>query len=700
MQNILDLAHQKEDAEEGATEDDVQIVAPKKSLESAVDKFGETLEKKEEKKNEEPEAVIEGDKGAVELLVKEAEGTESESTEGAETEETAEQSDISTEENEDNSAADIASEETPSQETQDSDDKGQEQESESTETETETSTPIPPTPEAPQAKSKEAESKEQSRAMDKRISKKKKIQENVSETKVTKKASTDEVTNLPSEESPFVSPDDISQADKQMISQILLKDPKSENEEDATEDILENQKSNQEIEMRMNLLNESELSSMKIPQIKGSFDLMREEDLKDVDKDKEKVEEKSVMKFEHSADKIGLGILEILDDLQMGNESKSNLDRLEKKKHSIIKKIESLKKTKIAEVKASVAEKIKKIVQKKDDIISKSLKHRFRNNVVKRRLWKAVTKVSKRMLKSIHRWMVSLDTEQRKREKIETQMVAKLRENLKTVYKSLVSKPELKNFIQEMELKMKDCGKANNFDFCSGRFPEIEEALAESKALIEMTREWNLGVEVDKQIEIHSIESETESENATDTKPGKTMTIPVLGGNITGNDQMNRAWTLGTPVNPIWWRSFQQNKMNTKRNFLNHHQNYGQAYETANRSYDWLNRRPWNYQMNGWGRKMYSPYSHSLGWMRHNTLGNLTVVRPNHNNYFVNGHLVLPRRAHINKPGVVLDNYKAPGQVRHVGVEGFPQGNGNGEYGMYRLPCGWGSGPANAQSKC
>lgn len=694
MQNILDLAHQKEEAEEGASEDDVQIVAPKKSLESAVEKFGETLEKEAEKKKEEPEAVVDGDAGAAELLVKETEGAENENTDGAQTEEKAEQNDISTEENEDNSAADKAPEANTPQETQASDDKGQEQEAQSTDTETSIS--IPPTPETPQAKTKEAESKEQSRAMDKRISKKKKIQENVSETKVTKKASTDEVSNLPSEESPFVSPEDISQADKLMISQILLKDPNSEDEEEATENILENQKSNQEIEMRMNLLNESELSSMKIPQIKGSFDLMREEDLKDVDKDKEQVEEKSVMKFEHSADKIGLGILEILDDLQMGNESKTNLDRLKKKKHSIIKKIESLKKTKIAEVKAKVAQKIKKIAQKKDQMISKSLKHRFRNNVVKRRLWKAVTKVSKQMLKSIHRWMVSLDTEQRKRETIETQMVGKLRENLKTVYKSLVSKPELKNFIQEMEHKMKDCGKANNFDFCSGRFPEIEEALAESKALIEMTREWNLGVDIDKHIEIHT----NESENDSGTKSNKTMTIPVLGGNITGNHQMNRDWTLGTPVNPIWWRTFQQNKMNTKRNFLKHHQNYGQAYETANRSYDWLNRRPWNYQINGWGRKMYSPYSHSLGWMRHNTLGNLTVVRPNHNNYFVNGHLVLPQRVHINRPAVLLDNYNAPVQVKQIDAKGFPEGNGKGKYGVYQLPCGWRSGAVNAQSNC
>lgn len=701
LQNILDLANQKEEPEDTASEDDVQIVAPKKSLENAVDKLANEM-KEEEVANEnetsdEGEAVVQGDENAIGLLA--TDDNESQSDDMQESE----KKDVEVVEKSDSSESGL----------EDVSVSGNESKSDEN--------ILKDTPKKNETSNKKPEPKTIEKKKEKEDSKipKKKVKENNADqnNNITVKATSDDIPVPEDEASPFVNPEDITLEDKQLISQILLKDQDSTETEEQTETSLEeSQKENESVELRLNSLEESDLDAIQLPQVKARFELKKNSELVDIDKDKKK--ELKVAESDPKTEKKNgeKGILEVLENLQMGKNSTTNLDLIEKNKKELKKKIEKKKKSIIKKVHNRKKKLLSEIKKKKEKV-----RRRFRKNVLKRKIWLASSKVYEKMLKSMHRWMVSLDTEQRKREKIESQMVDRLKNNLKSVYIHLVSGSELKKFADKMREKMQECQEKKHFDFCSARFPEMEESLAESLALVEMTREWNLGVDKDSQI--HYWEEEKEEEKLDNNQNEKkqeeqknesetTMSIPTP--NLNAKNNMDHTWTLGTPNNPVWWRTFQKNKWRAKRNFLKQHQSYTEAYQKLNHAYDWMNRRPWNYQMNGWGRQMYSPYSHSLGWMQHNTIGNHRVVPlPHYNNYnyhvvfptniqnhsvvpinknnYVNGHLILPAKLIAPASKNNLDNLEIKkesesNETSHS-ENGFPVANNKQNLITYHHPC-------------
>lgn len=124
------------------------------------------------------------------------------------------------------------------------------------------------------------------------------------------------------------------------------------------------------------------------------------------------------------------------------------------------------------------------------------------------------------------------------------------------------------------------------------------------------------------------------------------FSLPLLGGNFEMKKVMDATFPLNNrqSVNPNWWNRFSNNHDVALDNYLNVSSDYSHSqpnYYISKKPVEspkWYGNRPWNYQMNGWGNKMYSQFSHNLDWIRDPSQRVIPVPIPhaeiNNNNYY------------------------------------------------------------------
>ena len=227
---------------------------------------------------------------------------------------------------------------------------------------------------------------------------------------------------------------------------------------------------------------------------------------------------------------------------------------------------------------------------------------------IKQLIWGLLGLIREKLVKKFDKYLCGLSICEGSLEKVEARLKKHLSRIMKLAFKCILLPQSMKNIKKLMDFYLTKCVDDEDQESCiKNKMHVIKKILAKSLWTV-VAKIWNKSLNKVK---------------ATSTK-GR-MYLPPLGNNFAKKKQMDRTWTLGTSRNPVWWRQFRRNRDIAAQSFWRSHDSHARQYERGNAYYDWYNRRPWKYQMNGWGNRKYSPYSHSMGWMKHQVIAPVVV---------------------------------------------------------------------------
>jgi hypothetical protein len=364
------------------------------------------------------------------------------------------------------------------------------------------------------------------------------------------------------EDSPFMSAEDLTQEEEKLIDSVKLKNSL------GTENDLEKVNSNNKQENVDNI----------------------EEEMKD-DESEEEVEDEEKL-FEESVE-------------EMGDKSKNLIIRSEDELINIDKTEKEEKKSDVEVMEVysvdqnSILERIKKANMRLN-----YPKKQAKQIDLKRVILMILKKIKAKLYKKFYDYICTLAISEKSMKKLEERLKAHLNVIIKHAYKCIFL-PEAKEKIKKLlDYYLKKCIDCEEQQEClNNSWAKIKKVLYKSL--------WNIVTEIWNKSVSNPITGEKEH----------IMVMPALGNNFGKKQIMDDTWALGRNSNPVWWRQFRKNRDMTAQNFWASHESHAREYARNNAYFDWHNRRPWKYQMNGWGRKMYSPFSHSMGWMKHERIG-------------------------------------------------------------------------------
>lgn len=406
-----------------------------------------------------------------------------------------------------------------------------------------------------------------------------------------------------SEDSPFVSSDSVSQDEQNLIDSVLLQS------KSLNSDSLDNLEPKQQVSAVQATENTTETEDAQRDSAEMEIVAEESSEKSEESEDESEVDEEVYLQSADASDNM-------IDEIRIPSEDELvNIDE-SKDAQTNTHKVEPVVAFPTAMASESILEKIKMANMKINyPRSSKTLN-------IKKMVKLILAKIKKKYLKIFHDWVCTLSISPGSMKKLEHKMAQHLSHVLKSAYKCLMRPETIKKIRKIMDHLFKECISCPDQQECVSKAKQKIMSILKKSSWNIVKKIWNTSL--GGSVKQHA------------------MVIPALGNNFDKKKLMDATWALGRNPNTVWWRKFGKNRDIAARNFWRSHDSHARAYDASNAYFDWYNRRPWNYQMHGWGNQMYSPFSHSMGWMKHGRVGNFFARPVVYNNYVLRNQINVP----------------------------------------------------------